>query len=112
MDSHDFYHQDECSTDIYEAMEQYAEHRIKHLLKATTKMTNQQQYQIELAEGKHPKDKAKRFLKAFIEGSKTFDDAKHHAALLINALIGAGREEWIKRRWYEVLDELEKIEEL
>ena len=108
MDSHDFYHQDECSTDIYEAMEQYAEHRIKHLLKATTKMTDQ----IELAEGKHPKDKAMRFLKAFIEGSKTFEDAKHHAALLINALIGGSREEWIKKRWYEVLDELEKIEKL
>jgi hypothetical protein len=58
------------------------------------------------------KDKAQRFLNAFIEGSKTFEDAKHHAALLINALIGGSREEWIKKRWYEVLDELEKIEKI
>ena len=32
MDSHDFYHQDECSIDVYEAMEQYAEYRLKQLL--------------------------------------------------------------------------------
>lgn len=33
MDSHDFYHQDECSADLYKAMEQYAEYRLKELLK-------------------------------------------------------------------------------
>jgi hypothetical protein len=33
MDSHDFYHQDECSAEVYEAMEQYAQYRIKELLK-------------------------------------------------------------------------------
>jgi len=33
MDSHDFYHQDECSSEVYEAMEQYAQYRIKELLK-------------------------------------------------------------------------------
>ena len=33
MDSHDFYHQDECSSDLYKAMEQYAKYRLKELLK-------------------------------------------------------------------------------
>ena len=33
MDSHDLYHQDECSADLYKAMEQYAEYRLKELLK-------------------------------------------------------------------------------
>ena len=32
MGSHDFYHQDECSIDVYEAMEQYAEYTNKKLL--------------------------------------------------------------------------------
>jgi hypothetical protein len=35
MDSHDFFHTDECSAEVYEAMEQYAEYRIKELLKET-----------------------------------------------------------------------------
>ena len=30
-------------------------------------MTDQQQYEIEMAEGKHPKAKAMRFLKAFFK---------------------------------------------
>lgn len=31
MDAIEFYHTDECSTDIYEAMEQYKEHELKEV---------------------------------------------------------------------------------
>ena len=33
MDTHDFYHQDECSADLYKTMEQYEQYRLKELLK-------------------------------------------------------------------------------
>lgn len=57
------------------------------------------------------KDKAKKLLEPFIEGSKTFEDAKHHTALMINLVIGASREDWIIKRWYKILEELNKIEQ-
>ena len=40
MDAIDFYHQDDTSTDIYEAMEQYLEAKLKELIKQTPNDTD------------------------------------------------------------------------
>lgn len=40
MKAYDFYHSEECSIDICEAMEQYAEYRLKQLLEEIQSQAN------------------------------------------------------------------------
>jgi hypothetical protein len=44
MDAIEFYHTDECSTDVYEAMEQYAQRRVNEKLKEALKLVKDSEH--------------------------------------------------------------------